>query len=119
MKNVGVLGHHKSREKWLWFMMNIALVACGETAVITGNGGQARSTVVEVTMNGQLSTPCRPISCLYSLEVMLQSDTYANNSSGTDDNKTVNEVDSPVTHTLNQRAQQQVHKWMTEQTEYY
>ena len=66
------------------------------TGVIIGNDGQVRGAVVKVITNGKSITLCRPISCLYPLEVMPKSDSNVTNLSGTDGIEMADEVDDTV-----------------------
>ena len=108
-----VLLVHENHPRTLWKLGRV-------TSVITGDYGQIRGAVLEVSTNGRLSTLCRPISCLHPHEVTPKSKTDSNSaSSEQDDSVTITEADYSVSPTQPARAaaegaRQQVRKWITE-----
>ena len=108
-----VLVHDENHPRTLWKLGRV-------TSVITGDDGQIRGAVLEVTTNGRPSTLRRPISCLYPLEVTPKSTAGSNSAlSKQDDNVKTTEADDGVSHTrparaAAERARQQMHKWITD-----
>jgi len=85
------------------------------------NIGVPQSLIVECTTNGKSVTLRRPISCLYLLEVLPESDTGLNNT--TDEIEMANAVDDsmscsrPVREAA-RKSREQIHKWINEQTKF-
>ena len=93
------------------------------TELITGNDGQVGGAVVKVTTNEKPIKLHRPLSCLYPLEVIPKPDTDANSPPTTDGVMKASELNDSETRTrpvreAAQKSRDQVHKWMTEQSDF-
>ena len=108
-----VVIHDNNHPRTLWKLGRV-------TKVITGDDGQIRGAVLKVTTNGRQATLRRPISCLYPLEAMPKpKDNLKFTSSDKDNSTKITGADDSMLPTRPVRAsatkaQQQVHKWMTE-----
>jgi len=99
-------------------MMSIAHTVCGNwekvTELITGSDSQVWGAVVQVSTNEIPITLCRPLPCLYPLEVIPKPDTDVNNPPTTDGVMKASQLDDSETHTRHENLESQESKFVSD-----